>query len=44
MSMVWNFSYNFAEKGKYLATFVVNNQNRNETFEKTVEFNIIVID
>ena len=44
MSMVWNFSYSFAEKGKYKATFAVNNQNRNEGYENVYEFNIIVVD
>lgn len=44
MSMVWNFSYSFAEKGKYKSTFVVNNQNRNEGYENVYEFNIIVVD
>lgn len=44
MSMVWNFSHTFLDKGLYTVTFVLNNQNRNETEEKVVEFKIIVID
>ena len=44
MSMVWNFSYSFAEKGKYKATFAVNNQNRNEGYEDVYEFDIIVVE
>lgn len=44
MSMVWNFSHTFLDKGMYTVTFVLNNQNRNDTNEKVIEFKIIVID
>ena len=44
MSMVWNFSHTFLDKGMYTVTFVLNNQNRNETKENVIEFKIIVID
>lgn len=44
MSMVWNFSHTFQNKGLYTVSFVLNNQNRNETQVKVVEFKIIVID